>query len=172
MQDIIVRCLPMKYSEDGDIIRLFRYIAGKGNNTDREVILEIGTRGLSRDPETAAMQVIRMQERLNRNKKRRILHIVISFDKECNNPEGIKKYASDVADCFADRYQLIYAIHTSTDNIHIHFAINRLRYSDGLKMHWSNADFNKITNALKILAKKHYLHYRRGETIEELLEDI
>ena len=170
MPSIIFKSMNKNYSNDSDIARLIMYIAGKGNNEYCEEILALGSRGLSRNPETAAKQLIRSQERVNKATKRRVMHIIISFSEDCINIEAIKEYASQIADAFSKGFQLIYAIHSSTDNIHIHYAINRVNIINGHKTHWSKSDFLYIRNLVTRFAETKHLNYRVVGDIQEFLD--
>lgn len=59
-----------------------------------------------------------------------ILHFEIAFDTEGEEwqitPEMANEYAYRIVTGFFYNYQSVYAVHTNTDNIHIHFVINAI----------------------------------------------
>lgn len=135
MGNIIVKFIKRPYSKDDDIRNLFAYVAGMGENTEREDAAT-GCKGLSRNYQKAAEQVIFSQRVLGKDKGRRILHIVISF-KYNLSLAFVKDYAEKAADYIFEEYPVYYGIHTSTDNVHIHMAVNRVSFNTNKKMHFN-----------------------------------
>lgn len=54
-------------------------------------------------------------------------HFYIS-SKYFKNAAELLQVASSIALIFSDRYQVYYGVHTDTDHIHIHFAVNAYSY--------------------------------------------
>ena len=52
-----------RYEKDKDIQELTQYIAGEGNNKEKEEVFYIGSKGLDQEHDKAAKQIIKMQDR-------------------------------------------------------------------------------------------------------------
>ena len=81
--------------------------------------------------------------------------MVVSF------PEGVKKRDVITASkligemIFRDKgFQSYYGVHTSTDNLHIHFCINAVSYLTGKKWHTNHGEFEVFKEEVKTLAEK------------------
>ena len=147
MEQLIINLVTNHYTSNKAIRNLLRYIAGKGNNEGREHIRFSSAKGLSFDYKKAASQLIIMQKALGKTDDRRIYHMVISFPesfKENRDGKLIDLVASSVADVLFVDYQIFYAVHTSTDNLHIHFAFNAVSYRNGKKWHKSLKEFREF----------------------------
>ena len=132
-----------------DIMNLMKYIAGKGSNEGKEQILYIGARGLSLDCEAAAEQIICMQEALRKDQDSRAIHLVISFPESMRNKKLIIQFAKEIAAMLWKDYQVFYGIHGSTDNKHIHLAINTVSYVNGKKWHVNKEEFICFINSIQ-----------------------
>ena len=171
MGNINIKFVKQNYSKDRDIKNLVNYIAGNGRNKDREIVYEFSARGLSCDSNKAGEQIIKMQGNVNKARQRRMFHVVVSFEEA--HYDDAQATASDIADRLFEDYQLVYGIHTSTFNPHIHFGINRVNRKDGTKMHWSSTDMEEFNAFVKETAQKHGISLRtsrekRYPTFEEL----
>ncbi len=142
MENIIVKYVPENYSDDSDIKNLVKYISGNGRNKRKENVYDFSARGLSCNPEKASDQIINMQKNVGKAYKRRIFHFIVSYEKA--DLDAVKKSAEEIADELFKDYQLVYGIHTSTFNPHIHFAVNRVSRKDGTKMHWDGSDLSEL----------------------------
>lgn len=49
-----------------------------------------------------------------------------------------------IAAFYADRYQIVFGVHDNTDNVHMHFVFNTVRFVDGLKYSESYSDLYKL----------------------------
>lgn len=97
----------------------------------------------------AAEQIMIMQEALRKNKNRRIYHMVISFPTNIQNDILIIGFAKKVAALLWEEHQVYYAIHNSTDNKHIHFAINAVSYKTGKKWHKSKIELDELKGRIQ-----------------------
>lgn len=132
------------YPENKDIKNLIAYIAGKGKNRYSEKVAYIGAYGVKKNFKKAAEQFIKMQNALGKAKKRRVYHMCISFEKDIDNPDIVVQAAKAIGEEIFKKYQVFFGVHTSTDNLHIHFAINAVSYVDGRKWHTSKPKFQEI----------------------------
>ena len=121
------------YSNDEDIHKLLNYIAGNGKK--KQKILHIGNYGLDNNPDTASSQIIAIQRLLKKNTKRRLYHITVSFPTTCKNTKTVIQLSDKIGKFIFQKYQVFYAVHGTTDNLHIHFAFNATSYITGKKCH-------------------------------------
>lgn len=88
---------------------------------------------------------------------RQAKHFILSFSKEEERFIGVweaQRIGYMVASYF-DKWQVVFGVHTDTDNLHIHFILNTVSYVDGLK-------FTIGLLELKML----------GKQIEDLIQQI
>lgn len=70
---------------------------------------------------------------------RMLEHFILSFDvKEEIGPNGAFSIGYDVCALFPD-YQLVFGVHTDTDNLHIHWAMNTVNLRTGNKFNFTNS---------------------------------
>ena len=146
MKQTFVRKVPEKYSTDGDIKNLMKYIAD-----DKKCRHYIGARRCRKNPELAALGMIRTQKGYKKTTGRRINHWIISFEKNVENPKIAYDVAEQIADMFSEEYQVFYGIHENTDNLHIHMAVNTVSFRNGRKWHTSKkelAEWKKKINKI------------------------
>lgn len=147
MEQLIINMVTNYYTSNKAIKNLFRYIVGKGNNEGKEHIRFSSAKGLSFDYKKAASQLIITQEALGKATDRRVYHIIVSFPesfKENKDGKLIDLIADSIAKVLFTDYQTFYAVHTSTDNLHIHFAFNAASYKTGIKWHKSQKEFREF----------------------------
>ena len=128
-----MKMLKDRYEKDKDIQELTQYIAGEGTNKEKEEVFYIGSKGLDQEHDKAAKQIIKMQRALKKNNGRRMYHMIISFN-------------TSTKIIYEEGYLVYYGIHTSTDNLHIHFAIDSVNYLSGKKWHKSRSEFMSFRN--------------------------
>lgn len=143
-----------RYTDDASVKNVVKYIVGKGKNRDEQNVEYIGVRGLSRDYKMATKEIIKTQEVLKKAKGRRVYHLVVSFPCECKNLQMIKEAAKEVSNIIFREHQVIYAIHTSTDNYHIHFVINSVNYHTGKKWHKNKTEFTAYIKEMKMIVDR------------------
>lgn len=140
--ETIMKMLKDRYEKDKDIQELTQYIAGEGTNKEKEEVFYIGSKGLDQEHDKAAKQIIKMQRALKKNNGRRMYHMIISFNTSTKNLLKVKAVSKAVAKIiYEEGYLVYYGIHTSTDNLHIHFAIDSVNYLSGKKWHKSRSEF-------------------------------
>ena len=84
----------------------------------------VGGAGVS-SLETAGAEMEQVAIKFGKNSGKRLRHSVLSFDsKENVSPEKANAYAQKIIQFYAPEYQIAYAVHTNTDNVHIHLAMN------------------------------------------------
>ena len=145
------------YRKEDDIKNLLKYIGAEGRNKDKEILLIFKTRGTSKEVEKAVEQMIGVQKAYGKDKKRRVYHLIVSFPKEVKDKKYIKLCAEKIADMLFERYQVIYGIHTSKENWHIHYAINAVSYRDGKKWHKSKGEFAEWKTEIHKIVKDSFI---------------
>ena len=104
-----------------------------------------------------------MQRALKKNNGRRMYHMIISFNTSTKNLLKVKAVSKAVAKViYEEGYLVYYGIHTSTDNLHIHFAIDSVNYLSGKKWHKSRSEFMSFRNKVldcscSVLASRNFL---------------
>ena len=133
---VIVNIKNEKYPRKKDICSLLKYVIGKGNNEEIEDVRNYAFWGLKNDAEKATVQIIKIQNTFKgSNKGHRMWHMIVSFPAYFDDEILVSIIADKMARLIFERFQLVYGVHTSTENLHIHFAINARSYSDGKKLH-------------------------------------
>ncbi len=155
---IIVKFVKEPYGRDRDILQLFRYIAGECDGKER--MRYCCGEGVSRKPEKAARQMIKIQkfykkEAQNFGKKagRRIYHYVVSFPSAVDDANCVKLAAIEIAEIFSGQYQVYYGVHEDEANLHIHFAINAVSYADGKKWHKKRRELGELEARMRVKAE-------------------
>jgi hypothetical protein len=145
----VIKIINRHCSGDDDISRLLKYTVGKGRNENKEKVLFCNGKGVSKDPDKAVKQMIQVQKYYNKDKRRRMYHMVVSFPEYIRSEYVIKRWAESIAEMLFERYQVYYGIHTSTYNWHIHFAFNAVSYIDGKKWHQSKKDMWELKKSIR-----------------------
>ena len=166
MANLTVRIIPScNYSKDTDIYNLLKYINGHGSQKIQTSPYQ-NTNGLAHGYRKAARQIIYTQQIYNKHEdKRRMYHMVVSFPVGFSCPDSfIAEVADSIGQDYHQDYQTYYAVHDSTDNLHIHFAINAVNYKTGKKWHKNKKELlqlrHDILNIVNTLQKKYHLHER------------
>ncbi len=68
---------------------------------------------------------------------------MVSFDENIT-PYDAYILSWQIAAFYADRYQIVFGVHDNTDNVHMHFVFNTVRFVDGLKYSKSYNDLYKL----------------------------
>ena len=88
----------------------------------------------------------------NKNKGKRLRHSVLSFtNREKISPEQANQFAGEIIKHYAPEYQIAYAVHNNTENIHIHFVMNQISYVDGHRYRGQKKDYYDFQRHMKIV---------------------
>lgn len=85
---------------------------------------------------------------------KRVRHSVLSFSHQemsWMTPEKADDYAKSAIAFYADQYQIVYAVHTNTDNLHIHFLMNQISFLDGHRYAGKKQDYYAFQSYLRKL---------------------
>lgn len=92
------------------------------------------------DPFRAARDMLNVKNYYNKMDGNEYVQMVLSLEEtEINSESDIMRFKAvvkDTADMLFERYkcQLAYAVHGNTDNFHVHYVLNSVRYIDGYKL--------------------------------------
>ncbi len=114
--------------------------------------------GLGTDPANAAFQfrAIKKFFRKEGESRRQLRHFDVSFEESaCIDAYTASIIAPEIAGYYADRYQIIYAVHEDTDNVHIHFGMNTVSYVDGSMYSEGYGDYYRLVVYIKNIVKSH-----------------
>ena len=77
-----------------------------------------------------------------KNSGKRVRHSIVSFDqREHITPEQANIYAQKIIQHYAHEYQIVYAVHTNTNEVHIHLIMNQISYLDGHRYGGKKKDY-------------------------------
>lgn len=113
---------------------------------------------LSTDINFAVQEMMEVKEFYHKTDGRAALHGVISLPVEEShlvNSSGLMKLCHDTLSEVFPNHQAIYAVHTNTDNLHIHFIVNSVGLN-GKKIHQDN---NFIKGVLQPCVNKYAREY-------------
>lgn len=114
--------------------------------------------------ETAAAEMQATAASFGKDSGKRLRHSVLSFDKsEHVTPEQAHAYGQQIIQHYAPKYQIAYAVHTNTENPHIHFVMNQVSYVDGSRYRGRKDDYygfkshiaSVIHNPVLLMKNKH-----------------
>lgn len=95
--------------------------------------------------------------RFKKTKGIQLRHFVLSFPpEELDDPEVVYEIACHVARFIGRDYQIVFAVHENTDNLHIHFMQNSVSYTTGHKYSGSKKDYYQLVNFLTEFLKDNY----------------
>ena len=126
------------------------YIAS--NEVHDNLVLDYCARGA--DPFRAARDMLNVKNYYNKMNGNEYVQMVLSLEEtEINSETDIMRFkavVTDTADTLFERYkcQLAYAVHGNTDNLHVHYVLNSVRYVDGYKLQIGPAELNNLKYAL------------------------
>ena len=93
--------------------------------------------------DTAAEEMLDTAKEFHKNSGKRVRHSVLSFDERDNiTPERANQFAQEIIQHYAPEYQIVYAVHDNTDDVHIHFVMNQISYVDGHRYWGKYEDFH------------------------------
>ena len=162
MGKIVIRITPHTYPRNKDIEQLIAYISGHGKHHKQKVYYGECLWCQYQLPK-GSHQMIQVQKYYKKDSKRRMYHMIISFPKDYRfNRICAIELADSTAQQFSNEYQIFFAIHNDTDNLHIHYAINSVSFQTGKKLHTSKSELKEIKQNILSLVNaisKHYYPY-------------
>ena len=112
------------------VSNLINYICDWGSNT------YLGGLAVStHDVNSAIRDFLIVKNIFHQNEGRQAIHFILSFneeEEEIINADMALSLGYLIAKHY-NKYQVIFAVHNNTDNLHIHFVINSVNYIDGCR---------------------------------------
>lgn len=91
-------------------------------------------------------------------------HFLISFDyEEWVSDYQVYNLAYHVAAYYDGQFQVAYAVHHDTLNVHVHFIVNSVSYVDGHKMDFGKDDFWLLASHVYYSIAGEYSHWKLNE---------
>ena len=114
----------------------------------------------------AVHEVLAVQLRNRRACSDKTYHLLISFDAADNPaPEALEKIEAQFCEALGfGEHQRVSAVHTDTDNLHIHVAINKI-HPVNLTIHNPYCDYQTLGKICQRLEQAHGLVHTNHETI-------
>ena len=136
--------------------------------------LYVGCRNIS-DLKNATNEMLQIKEFFKKFGGRVALHGIISLDERESDKKNAGKLMmllNDLLEEVFPNYQAVYAVHTNTENLHIHFILNTVGLN-GRKIHMDSAFMSKVFEpALNRLAKKYGFTPNELWEKEKKIEDV
>jgi hypothetical protein len=132
------------YTNKDAIKKLVSYIYNS-KDTPTAIFGSVGAN--DHDKDLAIEQFYTLQKKLRNCKGKRIIHMVVSFDKNETKLLPISSYqkiAYNIMDFFNNQYQIIFGLHEKVDQYHIHFALNPVSVYTGKKLHWNRSEISQF----------------------------
>lgn len=101
---------------------------------------------LSTEVSAAVEEMMKVKEFFNKKNGRAALHMLISLPEEesdPNNASRLMQLCSDVLNEVFPDHQAVFAVHTNTDNLHVHIIVNSVGLN-GKKIHQDNNFISKV----------------------------
>ena len=131
-----------KYFDENAYHDTLRYIF------DPNKAVYIGGSGIS-SPEKAAEEMQSIAAQFGKDSGKRVRHSVVSFHpSEGVSLENAKLYAQRIIQYYAPDYQIAYAVHGNTDEVHIHLVMNQIGL-DGSRYQGKKLDYYNFINHIK-----------------------
>lgn len=128
-----------KYQDDNAIPLLLAYIS-QPSKTPHHIL-----DGFWFGDNNAAESMIAVSNHFGKNSKIRLHHFVLSFEPYLNHSyQLIYDIAYVIAEEISKNYQIVFAAHEDTNNIHIHFVFNAVSYVTGLKYHGGKTEYKEL----------------------------
>jgi len=131
-----------KYFDENAYRDTLRYIF------DPNKAVYIGGSGIS-SPKKAAEEMQNKAAQFGKDSGKRVRHSVVSFrPSEGVSLENAKLYAQRIIQYYAPDYQIAYAVHGNTDEVHIHFVMNQIGL-DGSRYQGKKHDYYNFINYIQ-----------------------
>lgn len=144
------------YKTGNDLRNLVNY-AAMGKDGTANVC---GAQGvLLGEPDGMYRQMEGVKKQFHKERNRQGMHYVLSFSGEEEKYIGVNEalrigYA--VADFFRG-WQVVFGIHTDTDNLHIHFIVNGTSYENGKAFEMDPAGLREVKEYIKAVVWNYYV---------------
>ena len=139
------------YNDDGALEDVVNYVASGGYGY-------YGGYGI--DPRHAAEQMRLVKKLWGKDRGRRVRHFILSFDRsESIGYERAMQIGFNICQYYSD-YQSVYGLHTDTDHIHLHFAVNTVSFKNGKMYAEGVSDWHRLSGYIQGLMPQWYVDLR------------
>lgn len=106
--------------------------------------------GLNCDPFNAEEEFLDVKKKFDNTDGVQAYHGYISFSQKDNllPTDALAIGKKIMEEMWGDRYQVILAVHTNTDNLHMHFLVNSVSFVDGKKARGMDTNYRKLRAVL------------------------
>ena len=104
----------------------------------------------------AAIEMQATAQAFGKDSGKRIRHSVLSFtphEMKYITPEKASIWAQRIIRFYGYEYQIVYAVHTNTDNLHIHFVMNQISYRDGHRYRGKKKDYYEFMKFVHLITE-------------------
>ncbi len=140
---------PKYYHSEESIENLLKYAVRFKENGEGVAYYDV--MNLPRnDLDEAALEILKVQKCYGKDKGRRMYQFILSF---CEKVEPLDVYWAGTViafEMFRD-CQMLYAVHTGTENIHIHFVFSSVK-ANGRKCDYSGRKFTEMKEGIERIA--------------------
>lgn len=149
-----------KYHDDRALHDVISYCA-QADKTEGLV----GAMGVSPNPDWAIMQMQIVQSCFGKRDGVPLRHFVISFG-EWDQIQPLSAFAlgQKIAEYYGWQYQIIFGVHTDTENLHIHFVMNTVSYIDGKKYPGDKRDYYEFLQYANETVKPYHTYVRAASS--------
>lgn len=98
-------------------------------------------------------------QQFNKDKQIRVRHFLVAYrPSDTTDPMVVDAIAQEVAAYLGQRFQVAYAVHEDTKNLHFHIMFNAVSYVDGYKYHGDRAEHFQLVNAINAANHRHGIY--------------
>lgn len=98
----------------------------------------------------AADEMLSVAIAFGKNSGKRLRHSILAFDEgEIVTPEMADAFARQIITHYSPYFQIVYAVHTNTKHIHIHFVMNQISFVDGHRYYGKKQDYYSFQRHMK-----------------------
>lgn len=138
------------YKDEASILTLLNYV--KKVEKDGEGVAYCGGRNLNpNDTVMSQKLILKVQKHYKQESGRRMYHFILSFPPKVKDAYDVYMAGEIIAHELFNDSQVLYAVHTDTDNLHVHFVFSSVK-KDGRKWNFSGRKFREFKNKAECLA--------------------
>lgn len=127
--------IPGKYFDDNSYHDLLNYIFSESKTN-----LIGGAGFISLMNAAAEMETVAI--RFGKNSGKRVRHSILSFRQDENiSAQQAYLITQDIIRFYAPEYQIAFAVHQDTDEVHIHMVMNQISFIDGHRYRGQKKDY-------------------------------
>ena len=143
---------PHGYYGNSSMRRIIDYVIS--DKKTKRLLPFVGSPNVELDK--AFEQMMLVKEYYNKTGGRMIRHFWVSFPKQlCYTFVDCYYIGWRISEYYASYYQIIFGVHEDTENIHIHFAMNTVRFIDGKKYSDGYLDYFCLSKHIDDVVKTH-----------------